>query len=270
MGSGIAQVAAQSGYSTILFDLNPEVVEKARASIYQQWEKLLQKGKISGETQAAAQNNLRFTHLLQDCKADLIIEAIVEKLEVKVSLFQQLAAINNSDTILASNTSSLSVSDIAASIPHPERFAGMHFFNPAPLMKLVEIVRAKHSSQNTISILTDLTRSMGKIPVVCKDAPGFIVNRVARPYYIESLRLVEEKRTTYAQLDRLLTNAGFKMGPFELMDLIGHDVNYAVSNSVYNQMSRPERLKPSPLQEALVQQGKLGKKSGEGFYKYER
>jgi 3-hydroxybutyryl-CoA dehydrogenase len=175
---------------------------------------------------------------------------------------------NHSETVFATNTSSLSVTQIAEKIQRPERVIGMHFFNPATIMKLVEVVNTPFTNEQTTQLVISLAKEMGKIPVLCKDAPGFIVNRVARPYYIESLRLAEEGITDFEQADRLLEATGFKMGPFKLMDLIGNDVNYAVSCSVYEQMNKPERLKPSPIQEEKVKTGKLGKKTGEGYYKY--
>lgn len=270
MGSGIAQVCAQSGYTTILFELNATVLEKARTQIHQQWNRLVEKGKLTAEDRDRALGLLQFTGDIQNCRADLVIEAIIEKTEAKLSLFNQLASINNEDCIFASNTSSLSISELAAGINNPSRVLGMHFFNPAPLMKLVEIIRGKQTSGEVISIVTDLTKKLGKTPVLCKDVPGFIVNRVARPYYIESLRLAEDGLAEFKQMDRLLTATGFKMGPFELMDLIGNDVNYAVSCSVYGQLGQPERLKPSSIQENLVKDGKLGRKTGEGYYKYDK
>ena len=212
---------------------------------------------------------IRFTNDLQSCLADVFIEAIVEKAELKIALFNQLAELNHGDVIFASNTSSLSITEIAKGVLHPERVIGMHFFNPATIMKLVEVVNTPMTNPSTTETILSLAKQLKKTPVVCTDSPGFIVNRVARPYYIESLRLLEEGHTEKEQLDRLLEATGFKMGPFKLMDLIGHDINYAVSCSVWEQLGNPERLKPSPLQEEKVKQGKLGKKTGEGFYKYE-
>ena len=268
MGSGIAQVCAQAGFNTRLFDLSPAVIEQAQKNISRQWERLVEKGKMSHNDYVAAGERLRFTNDLQTCRADLFIEAIVEKPAVKIDLFNQLAQFNASESIFASNTSSLSITQIAANVINPQRVLGMHFFNPAPVMKLVEIVKGEQTDGEVVATVMALTRQLGKVPVVCKDAPGFIVNRVARPYYIESLRLVEEGLTNWSQADRLLTAAGFKMGPFELMDLIGNDVNYAVSCSVYEQLGQPERLKPSVLQEEKVKEGKLGRKTGEGYYRY--
>lgn len=269
MGSGIAQSAAQAGFATILYELNSAVLEKARAGIVQNLQRLAEKGKISHEEAGAIQNRIRFTDDIQTCQADIFIEAIVERTEAKTSLFNQLAELNHSDTIFATNTSSLPVTAIAKTVQQPGRVIGMHFFNPATLMKLVEVVETPFTRSAVTETVMELARQMGKVPVLCRDAPGFIVNRVARPYYIESLRLLENNQTSPEQLDRLLEATGFRMGPFRLMDLIGNDINYAVSTSVYEQLQHPERLKPSYIQAAKVQEGKLGKKTGEGYYQYE-
>lgn len=268
MGSGIAQVAAQSGHYTILYELNETVLEKAKNSISAHLQTLVDKGKISSENRQHILQQILFTSDLQACLADVFIEAIVEKLEAKVGLFNQLAELNHSESIFASNTSSLSISRIAEKVRNPERVIGMHFFNPAPVMKLVEVVNTPATDPKVTEQIMELCRQMGKVPVVCKDSPGFIVNRVARPYYIESLRLAEEQISNFEQMDALLEATGFKMGPFKLMDLIGNDVNYAVSCSVYEQLNQPERLKPSPIQEENVKKGRLGRKSGQGFFKY--
>ncbi|HPN59689.1 MAG TPA: 3-hydroxyacyl-CoA dehydrogenase NAD-binding domain-containing protein [Chitinophagaceae bacterium] len=269
MGSGIAQAAAQSGLATILYELNAAVLEKAKAGIDRNLQSLVEKGKMTAEEKQKVFGLIRFTDDLQTCLADVFIEAIVEKPELKIALFNQLAELNHGDVIFASNTSSLSITEIAKGVLHPERVIGMHFFNPATIMKLVEVVNTPFTNTATTETIISLAKQLKKTAVVCIDSPGFIVNRVARPYYIESLRLLEEGHTEKEQLDRLLEATGFKMGPFKLMDLIGHDINYAVSCSVWEQLGRPERLKPSLLQEEIVKQGKLGKKTGEGFYKYE-
>jgi 3-hydroxybutyryl-CoA dehydrogenase len=266
MGSGIAQVSAAAGFRTLLFDKSETAVQNAAQKLKTDLDKLVAKEKITAEKAEAILGNLVFLSDLQQCKADLVIEAIVEKLETKVSLFSQLAALNGEETIFASNTSSLSITQIAAGLPHPERVAGLHFFNPAPLMKLVEVVKGEKTAAEVLAQLVNFTKAVGKVPVVCKDSPGFIVNRVARPYYIESLRLAEEEKTSFEVMDRLLEGTGFKMGPFKLMDLIGNDVNYAVSCSVYEQLGSPERLKPSFLQKEKVEKGELGKKTGKGYY----
>ena len=268
MGSGIAQVSATAGFKTILFDVNNAVVETAKTKIETDLQTLVSKQKITAERKENILQQFVFTSNINDCIADVIIEAVVEKSEIKISLFNQLAALNDDKTIFATNTSSLSISEIANKISKPQRFAGLHFFNPAPIMKLVEVVKGEQTSDETISQLIELTRKFGKTPVVCKDSPGFIVNRVARPYYIESLRLAEEGLADFETIDRLLESKGFKMGPFKLMDLIGNDVNYAVSCSVYDQLNQPERLKPSSIQKEKVEKGELGKKTGKGYYNY--
>ncbi len=266
MGSGIAQVAAAAGFSTVLFDVSQTAVQNATEKLQHDLQKLVEKGKLSATEKETTLSRLRFVSNIAECKADVVIEAIVEKLDAKLSLFNQLAQINTEQTIFASNTSSLSISAIANALPHPERVAGLHFFNPAPLMKLVEVVKAEQTADGVAQQLVELTKAFGKVPVVCKDSPGFIVNRVARPYYIESLRLAEEGVASYEAIDRLLEGTGFKMGPFRLMDLIGNDINYAVSCSVYEQLGQPERLKPSYLQKEKVERGELGKKTGKGYY----
>jgi 3-hydroxybutyryl-CoA dehydrogenase len=268
MGSGIAQVAATAGFSTILYELNEAVLEKAKSSITKSLQTAVTKGKLSETDKDAIFRRILFTSELQHCIADVIIEAIVEKLEVKVQLFNALVGINSPQTIIASNTSSLSISAIAAEVDGPQRVAGLHFFNPAPLMKLVEVVKGENTDDTVMTTLVDLTKKLGKTPVVCKDAPGFIVNRVARPYYIEALRIAEEGAIEMSTIDQLLESKGFKMGPFKLMDLIGNDINYAVSCSVYDQLQQPERLKPSFIQKEKVEKGELGKKTGKGYYDY--
>lgn len=268
MGSGIAQAAASSGFYTILYELNEEVLQKAKASIEENLQSLVEKNKIPGKAKEDTLNNLRFTNNLQDCLGDIIIEAIVEKPEAKIVLFNQLAGINRSETVFASNTSSLSITKIAKGVKNPERVIGMHFFNPATIMKLVEVVKTDLTNENTVNAIIALTKQLGKTPVLCKDSPGFIVNRVARPYYIESLRLAEEKTGDFTTIDSLMEATGFKMGPFKLMDLIGNDINYAVSCSVYGQLDKPERLRPSSIQKEKVETGQLGKKTNKGYYDY--
>jgi 3-hydroxybutyryl-CoA dehydrogenase len=269
MGSGIAQVSAQSGFDTILYELNEAVLEKARLAIEKNLGSLVEKGKLGVTEKEAITRRIRFTNDISECRADIVIEAIIEKMEAKTDLFNQLAAINSTDCIFASNTSSLSISSIAEKAASPDRVVGMHFFNPAPLMKLVEVVNTGYTGEAVTRDVCDLAKRMGKMPVVCKDSPGFIVNRIARPYYIESLRLVEEGLTDFSQIDLLMESTGFKMGPFKLMDLIGNDVNYAVSCSVYDQLQQPERLRPSSIQKDKVEKGELGRKTKKGYYDYQ-
>ena len=268
MGSGIAQLCAAAGFKTILYDLSETVIQKSKFKIQNDLETLVHKQKISLEKKNAVLEQIHFTSNIKHCIAGVIVEAVVEKSEIKTSLFNQLAQFNSIETIFATNTSSLSVSAIAKNISEPQRVAGLHFFNPATVMKLVEIVKGQQTSEEVIFKLIALTKALGKIPVVCKDSPGFIVNRVARPYYIESLRLVEEGFSNFETIDRLLESKGFKMGPFKLMDLIGNDVNYAVSCSVYEQLNQPARLKPSYLQKEKVEKAELGKKTGKGYFSY--
>ncbi len=268
MGRGIAQAAAMAGFYTTLYELNESVLEKAKDSIEKSLQALVVKNKIRLTAKEDTLNHLHFTNKLSDCIADVVIEAIFEKPEAKIALFNQLVEINHSETIFASNTSSLSVTEIAKGVKNPERVIGMHFFNPAPVMKLVEVVNTEFTNKQTTAIILELAKQMGKTSVHCKDSPGFIVNRVARPFYIESLRLAEEKIADFSTIDSLMESTGFKMGPFKLMDLIGNDVNYAVSCSVYDQLGQPERLKPSSIQKENVETGKLGKKSGKGYYDY--
>lgn len=268
MGSGIAQVAASAGFDTMLYDLNQDLLDAAKRKLVKDLELLAGKQKITEEKKRNILELIHFTDQLSECKGDIVIEAVVENAAVKINLFNQLAAFNSSQTIFASNTSSLSVSALAREIRDPQRVAGLHFFNPAPVMKLVEVVKGHQTSDEVMQQLVDFTRQLGKQPVVCRDAPGFIVNRVARPFYIESLRLVEEGLADFATVDRLLESRGFKMGPFKLMDLIGNDVNYAVSCSVYDQLQQPERLRPSGIQKEKVDKGDLGKKTGKGYYDY--
>ena len=268
MGSGIAQVAASSGFYTILYELNDAVLEKAKTSIEQNLQLLIEKGKVTTKEKEETQNNLRFTNNLHDCLGDVIIEAIIEKPEAKIALFNQLAEINHSETVFASNTSSLSLTQIAKRVKNPERIIGIHFFNPATIMKLVEVVKTEFTNGQTVNIIINLAKQMDKTPVLCKDSPGFIVNRVARPYYIESLRLAEENIADFSTIDGLMESTGFKMGPFKLMDLIGNDINYAVSCSVYEQLGKPERLKPSSIQKGKVENDELGRKTKKGYYDY--
>lgn len=270
MGAGIAQVAAASGYQTLLFDIQPTMLDKAKTQITQNLDTAVAKGKLTAADKTATLSRLQFTSRLQDCVAAVIIEAIAEQIEAKTGLFNQLAELNHSDAIFASNTSSLSVSRIAAGVINPSRVVGMHFFNPAPLMKLVEVVTAESTSPEVATLVYELAKSMGKTPVHVKDAPGFIVNRVARHYYLEAMKAAEQELADFATIDRLLESTGFRMGPFALMDLIGNDVNLAVTQSLYNAFAQAPRFAPNELQASRVAKGELGRKSGKGFYNYEK
>jgi 3-hydroxybutyryl-CoA dehydrogenase len=269
MGSGIAQVAAQSGFGTILFDVNETVLEKAKISIRKNLQYLIDKNKITAKEQEAIFNRITFTRDIQDCTAFVIIEAIIEKEEAKVSLFNNLAKYNNEEVIFATNTSSLSISSMQEKIIFPERVVGMHFFNPAYIMKLVEVVKGNKTNDEVAKSVFDICKQMGKIPVMCKDSPGFIVNRVARHYYLESLKIVEEGIASVEQVDAILEATGFKMGPFKLMDLIGIDINLAVTESLYHAFDNSKRFEPSRIQIEKIKKNELGKKTGKGFYIYQ-
>lgn len=268
MGSGIAQVVAQSSFNTILFDVNTSAIDKAKSAIEKNLAYLVDKEKISPAEKNEIYNRIYFTNNIEDCTGEIIIEAIAEIEEAKISLFNELAKFNNEEVIFATNTSSLSVSSIQGKIIFPQRVVGMHFFNPAYIMKLVEVVKGNQTNDEIAKTIYDVCKQMGKEPVMCNDAPGFIVNRIARQYYLEALKMVEEGIVSYEEADIILEATGFKMGPFKLMDLIGMDINLAVSQSIYNAFEKAERFKPSPIQVEKVKNGELGKKTGKGFYNY--
>ena len=270
MGAGIAQVAAQAGHPVLLLDNRPGAAAQAIDGIDRQLGKRVENGKLSAEARTATIARLQAVEAIEalaDC--ELIIEAIVENLEVKRALFRQLESICGEHCILASNTSSLSITSIAAQLNHPQRLLGLHFFNPAPVMALVEIVSGLASDPALAECLYDTAKAWGKKPVHTRSTPGFIVNRVARPFYAESLRLLQEGAADCPTLDALMRDAGgFAMGAFELTDLIGHDVNYAVTCSVFDAYYGDTRFLPSLIQKELVDAGRLGRKSGQGFYSY--
>ena len=268
MGSGIALAAAQNNFETVLFDTNGNGIENAKKSISKNLEFLLSKNKITSSQRESIYNNIFFTTNIKSCTGNLIIEAVVENIDVKETLYKNIAAINTAETIFASNTSSLSITAIQKNILHPERICGMHFFNPAHVMKLVEVVAGNLTSPQTIQTVYEVCIALKKQPVICKDAPGFIVNRVARHFYLEAMQLAYEKKIPFETIDLLMENAGFKMGPFKLIDLIGLDVNLAVSQSVYHAFNNNPRFLPSPMQAQKVAEGNLGKKTGKGFYAY--
>lgn len=268
MGSGIAQVCAQAGFATLLYDLQPQMLEKARKGIGNSLSKAVEKGLITAEAQQATLERIHFTDQFENLVADLCIEAIVEQLEPKIELFQRLEAQNKAETILATNTSSIPVTRIAAGCTRPGQVAGMHFFNPAQLMKLVEIISGAATLPAVADQLYDLAIQLGKKPVHAKDAPGFIVNRVARHYYVESLKLLEEGVADLETIDRLMESRGFKMGPFRLMDLIGVDTNFAVTSSMFASFHYDPKFRPSRIQQQKVDAGHHGRKTGQGFYAY--
>lgn len=268
MGSGIAQVAAQAGFNTIQFDVNDTMLEKSKAAIEKGLQFLVDKQKIGIEEKISILARILFTSKMENCIADICIEAIIEKKEAKISLFNDLIKVNNGKTILATNTSSISIGEIAAGLENPSTVVGMHFFNPATIMKLVEVVKGDKTSDAIVETIVALCKQMNKVPVVCKDAPGFIVNRVARHYYLEAMKLIEQNLATVETVDAIMEATGFKMGPFKLMDLIGMDINFGVSNIVWEALGKPERLTPSIIQQQKVEAGEMGRKTGKGFYQY--
>ncbi len=270
MGSGIAQVAAQAGCKVHIHDSFPESLIKSKTTIQQNFNKLVEKGKLEKSIADSYFNNIVWTDNIQELSAsELIIEAIIEEIAIKKKLFSELEQIVSEQCILASNTSSLSITAIASACKNAERVIGIHFFNPAPIMELVEIIPAIQTKSSVTDLVLKNIQSWKKTTVVAKDTPGFIVNRIARPYYSEALRIYDEGIASIETIDYAMTNlGGFKMGPFTLMDFIGHDVNFRVTESVYQSFYNEPRYKPSFSQKRLFEAGWLGKKSGKGFYDY--
>jgi len=270
MGSGIAQVAATAGHRTLVYDNNPDAIARAEAGLKKGLDKLVEKQKVSREKADQIIGLCTFTASLQDLKdCSLVIEAIVENLEIKQRVFAELESITGASCVLASNTSSLSITSIASACTNPEKVIGIHFFNPATLMPLVEIIPGVATSADIATHCKSLIDSWGKVTVLAKDTPGFIVNRVARPFYSEALRIYEENIADMATIDWAMKElGGFRMGPFELMDLIGHDVNYVVTETVWKQFYFDPRFKPALSQKRLLEAKFLGRKSGRGFYDY--
>lgn len=268
MGAGIAQVTARAGLRTILYDTQPEALERARQQLERDLEKLEQKGKLSAAERNAALGHLRTSTTLEVARdVQLVIEAASEKLAIKHEIFRSLEQHVGADTLLATNTSTISISAISSVLEQPDRALGLHFFNPATIMPLVEVITAEQTSSQTLEAALGFVQRIAKTPIVTKDSPGFIVNRVARPFYGEALRLLEDGGDVRT-IDRALRGAGFKMGAFELMDLIGLDINLAASKSVYEAFFQDPKYRPSVIQQRLVDAGKLGRKAGRGFYEY--
>ena len=270
MGSGIAQVAATAGCGVKLFDTNDEALERAKVALDKILNRLIEKGRIDAPEKERITGNISYVSSLDTFSdVDLIVEAIIENLEIKQKLFTDLEAIVSKKAIIASNTSSLSIASIASALKNPKRCIGIHFFNPAPLMRLVEIIPAVQTSEKTLEMTVETMNEWGKTVAVTKDTPGFIVNRVARPFYGEALRIYEEGIADFATIDWAMKSlGGFRMGPFELMDFIGNDINYTVTESVFTAFYFDPRYKPAFTQKRFAEAGYLGRKSGRGYYNY--
>lgn len=268
MGTGIALVCARSGHQVHLMDKNEVMLKKAEAKLLKMLNRDVQKGRITKQDQEKIyQSIVPMQEMNGLAGSEIVIEAVSEKIELKKKIFQELANICSKSALLLSNTSSLSITEIAAGCKSEERILGFHFFNPAPIMPLVEVVRGMKSSEEKVREAFQFAKDLGKTPVVVNDTPGFIVNRIARPYYNEALNILGNQIATVEQIDEIMTKAGgFKMGPFALQDLIGIDINFATTQSVYTHFFQEDRFRPSRIQQRMVQAGRLGKKSGGGFY----
>lgn len=268
MGQGIAQLCAVAGYKVMLYDVQSELILNGITSIRKSMDVAIEKGKLTAEQKLAAAANLSSVGDFRNIQVDLVIEAVIEKLDVKQKIFSELEKINGKDCILTSNTSSIPITQIASALKHQGRFAGLHFFNPAPVMKLVEVIKGASTEDHIVETLFSFAESLQKTPVHVKDSPGFVVNRVARHFYVESLKVLEENVADVQTVDQLMRSAGFKMGPFELMDLIGVDTNFSVTSSMYNAFHQDSKFRPSRIQQQKVDAGHWGRKSGRGFYDY--
>ena len=270
MGRGIAQVSAMAGHRVVLFDINHDVLESAESVVNKNLDKAITLGKLNADGKNNTIDNLHYSNSIADVRVDLVIEAIVEKLEVKLKVLEQLAEINGPKTIYASNTSSIPLTQIAAGFRFPTQVVGIHYFNPAHIMKLVEVISAEQTSTEVLETAKDYVTSVNKKCITAKDAPGFIVNRVARHFYVEGLKILEEDVADHKTIDDLVRASGFKMGPFQLMDLIGVETNLSVTESMYELFNYDSKFRPSRIQQKKVQAGYYGRKSGKGFYAYEK
>ena len=269
MGRGIAQVSAMAGHEVVLFDINHEVLASAKVAVSKNLNKAIELGKLTEEGKLATDANLQYTNSIADVRVDLIIEAIVERLDVKAKVLADLAEINGEATIYASNTSSIPLTQIAANFMYPKQVVGIHYFNPAHIMKLVEVISAEQTAPEVVETALEYVKSVNKTCVVAKDAPGFIVNRVARHFYVEGLKILEEDVASHDVIDDLVRASGFKMGPFQLMDLIGVETNLSVTESMYQLFNYDQKFRLNRIQQKKVQAGYYGRKSGKGFYNYE-
>ena len=270
MGAGIAQVCLHAGHEVLLYDVDHAAIERGRARIADGFRRLVDKGRLPADAPDRLMGGLRDAHTLEGLAAesDLVIEAALEDIALKRTIFRALGSGSRLATLLATNTSALSVSDVAAASGAADRTLGLHFFNPAPVMPLVEVVAGDATSPATLDAGVRFVEELGKTAVVCRDAPGFIVNRVNRPFTLEALRMLESGEASIEAIDAAIAAAGYPLGPFALMDLVGLDVNYAVARALYEAFDEAVRFRPSPIQQALVEAGRLGRKTGEGFYRY--
>lgn len=268
MGRGIALAAAMKGYSSVLYDINAEVLEKAAKYFDKFLSSSIERGKITADQKVEILGRIHSSQEMADLKADIIVEAILENLALKQKVLAEIEAQNEADTIIASNTSTIPITQIAAGLTRPEMVVGMHFFNPAPIMKLVEVISGEATAPEVTDVTFELAEKLGKKPVRVKDEPGFIVNRVARHFYVESLKVLEERVADHETVDRLMESSGFRMGPFRLMDLIGIETNHEVTKSLYNAFYQDEKFRPSRVQQKKVDAGHYGRKTGKGFYQY--
>lgn len=268
MGSGIAQIAALAGFEVKLFDVAGEALIKAEHRIKRNLDLGVEKAKLSQKEASDALKKICFTHNVRELIAEVIIEAVIEDLKVKTDILRQLEFQNSKECIIASNTSSIPITKIASQLEKPEHVIGLHFFNPPHVMKLVEVIRGATTSDYVTKSVVDLAKAMGKVPIIVKDSPGFVVNRVARHFYVESLRILEEGVADQESIDELIASFGFRMGPFRLMDLIGVNTNFLVTQSMYESFHQDPKFRPSRIQEQKVDAGHWGQKSGKGFYDY--